>query len=68
MCFLSGKGITYFYETLSGKTNLELSSEKILLTRGDKYSLQTIDELTGHDIRVHIQHKVYMVCFTAKLF
>ena len=43
--FLSGKGITYFYETLSGKTNLELSSEKILLARRDKYSLQTIDLL-----------------------
>ena len=43
--FLSGKGITYFYETLSGKTNLELSSEKILLARGDKCSLQTIDLL-----------------------
>ena len=43
--FLSGKGITYFYETLSGKTNLELSSEEILLARGDKYSLQTIDVL-----------------------
>ena len=43
--FLSGKGITYFYETLSGKTNLELSSEKILLARGDKYSLQTIELL-----------------------
>ena len=43
--FLSGKGITYFYETLSGKPNLELSSEKILFTRGDKYSLQTIDLL-----------------------
>ena len=43
--FLSGKGITYFYETLSGKKNLELSSEKILLARRDKYSLQTIDLL-----------------------
>ena len=43
--FLSGKGITYFYETLSGKTNHELSSEEILLARGDKYSLQTIDVL-----------------------
>ena len=43
--FLSGKGITYFYETLSGETNLELSSEKILLARRDKYSLQTIDLL-----------------------
>ena len=43
--FLSGKGITYFYETLSGKTNLELRSEEILLARGDKYSLQTIDLL-----------------------
>ncbi len=40
--FLSGKGITYFYETLSGKTNQELSSEEILLARGDKYALQTI--------------------------
>ena len=43
--FLSGKGITYFYETLSGKTNLKHSSEEILLARGDKYSLQTIDVL-----------------------
>jgi glucokinase len=43
--FLSGKGITYFYETLSGKTNLELRSEDILLERGDKYSLQAIDVL-----------------------
>ena len=43
--FLSGKGISYFYGTLSGKTNLELSSEKILLSKGDKYSLQTIDIL-----------------------
>ena len=43
--FLSGKGITYFYETISGKTNPELSSEEILLARGDKYSLQTIDVL-----------------------
>ena len=43
--FLSGKGITYFYETLSGKTNQQLSSEEILLARGDKYSLQTIDVL-----------------------
>ena len=43
--FLSGKGITYFYGTLSGKTNLELSSEKILLSKGDKYSFQTIDIL-----------------------
>ena len=40
--FLSGKGITYFYAALSGKTNLELSSEEILSARGDKYSLQTI--------------------------
>ena len=40
--FLSGKGITYFYETLSGKTNLELSSEEILLARGDKYSFQNL--------------------------
>ena len=43
--FLSGKGIAYFYETLSGKTNLELSSEEILLARGDIYSHQTIDLL-----------------------
>ena len=43
--FLSGKGITYFYKALSGETNLELSNEEILLTRGDKYSLQTIDVL-----------------------
>ena len=43
--FLSGKGITYFYGTLSGKTNLELSSEKILLSKRDKYSFQTIDLL-----------------------
>ena len=43
--FLSGKGITYFYETLSGKTNPELSSEKIISARGDKYSLQTIELL-----------------------
>ena len=41
--FLSGKGIIYFYETLSGKINLELTSEEILLARGEKYSLQTID-------------------------
>ncbi|URQ67570.1 glucokinase [SAR86 cluster bacterium] len=41
--FLSGKGIIYFYETLSGKINLELRSEEILLERGEKYSLQTID-------------------------
>ena len=43
--FLSGKGITYFYKALSGETKLELSSEEILLTRGDKFSLQTIDIL-----------------------
>jgi len=43
--FLSGKGIIYFYKALSGETNLELSSEEILLTRGDKYCLQTIDVL-----------------------
>ena len=43
--FLSGKGITYFYKALSGETNLVLSNEEILLTRGDKYSLQTIDVL-----------------------
>ena len=43
--FLSGKGITYFYQTFSGKTNLELSSEEILLARGNKYSLQSIDLL-----------------------
>ena len=43
--FLSGKGITYFYETLSGKRDMELSSEEILLARGDKYSLQTINVL-----------------------
>jgi glucokinase len=43
--FLSGKGITYFYKVLSGETNLELSSEEILLARGDKHSLQTIDVL-----------------------
>ena len=43
--FLSGKGISYFYKALSGETNLELSSEEILLARGDKYSLQTINLL-----------------------
>ena len=43
--FLSGKGITYFYETLSGEINLQLSSEEILSARGDKYSFQTIDLL-----------------------
>jgi len=43
--FLSGRGIAYFYETLSGKANLELSSEEILSAREDKYSLQTIDVL-----------------------
>ena len=30
---------------MSGEANLELSNEEILLTRGDKYSLQTIDVL-----------------------
>ncbi len=39
--FLSGKGITYFYKALSGETNLDLSSEEILLASEDKYSLQT---------------------------
>ena len=43
--FLSGKGITFFYETLSGETNSELSSEEVLLSREDKYSLQTIELL-----------------------
>ena len=43
--FLSGKGITYFYKALSGETNLDLSSEEILLASEDKYSLQTIDVL-----------------------
>jgi glucokinase len=43
--FLSGKGITYFYRALSGETSLDLSSEEILLARGDTYSLQTRDVL-----------------------
>ena len=43
--FLSGKGITYFYKALSGETNLDLSSEEILLASEDKYSLQTRDVL-----------------------
>ena len=43
--FMSGEGIIYFYETISGKKNLKLSSEEILSARGDKYSLQTIDLL-----------------------
>ena len=41
--FLSGKGITFFHKTLSGETNSELSSEEVLLSREDKYSLQTIE-------------------------
>ena len=43
--FLSGKGITYFYEAFSGEANTELSSEEILLARGDDYSLKTIEVL-----------------------
>ena len=40
--FLSGKGIIYFYESLFGSSNTELSSEAILLGRKDDNCLQVI--------------------------
>ena len=43
--FLSGKGISYFYSTLSGKLNSSLSSEDILANRSDLHCLNTINLL-----------------------
>ncbi|MFL2706645.1 MAG: glucokinase [Gammaproteobacteria bacterium] len=43
--FLSGKGISYFYETLSDGTELRLSNEEILSNRENKYCLQSINLL-----------------------
>ena len=43
--FLSGKGISYFYETLSEGTELRLSNEEILSNRENKYCLQSINLL-----------------------
>ena len=43
--FLSGKGIIYFYESLFGSSNTELSSEAILLGRKDDNCLEVINLL-----------------------
>ena len=43
--FLSGKGITYFYSTLSGDLDSRLTSEEILLQRNDSFCQHTIDLL-----------------------
>lgn len=43
--FLSGKGITYFYSSLTENGNNELSSEDILSNRTDTYCLQVINLL-----------------------
>ncbi len=42
---LSGKGITYFYTTLSGDLDSDLTSEKILSERSDPHCLHTINLL-----------------------
>ena len=42
---LSGKGITYFYTTLSGDLESDLTSEKILSKRSDPHCLHTINLL-----------------------
>ena len=43
--FLSGKGITYFYSSLTENTDNALSSEDILSNRTDTYCLQVINLL-----------------------
>ena len=43
--FLSGKGITYFYSTLSGNPMNKLTSENILSERSDPHCLQTVNLL-----------------------
>jgi glucokinase len=40
--FLSGKGISFFYSTLSGDRDINLTNEQILSNREDNYCLQTI--------------------------
>ena len=42
---LSGKGITYFYSTLSGDLDSKLTSERILSARSDPHCLSTINLL-----------------------
>ena len=42
---LSGKGITYFYTTLSGDLDSKLTSEKILSERSDPHCLHSINLL-----------------------
>ena len=42
---LSGKGITYFYSTLSGDLDSKLTSERILSERSDPHCLSTINLL-----------------------
>ena len=43
--FLSGRGITYFYSSLTENADNELSSEDILSNRTDTYCLQVINLL-----------------------
>tara|TARA_Y100000992_G_scaffold280929_1_gene228334 strand:+ start:171 stop:1091 length:921 start_codon:yes stop_codon:yes gene_type:complete len=43
--FLSGKGINYFYSTLSGDLENELTSEKILSERSNPHCLHTVNLL-----------------------
>ena len=40
--FLSGKGISFFYSTLSGDKETNLTNEEILSNRKNNYSIQTI--------------------------
>ena len=43
--FLSGKGISFFYATLSGDEETNLTNEEILSNRKNNYSIQTISLL-----------------------
>ena len=43
--FLSGKGISFFYSTLSGDEETNLTNEEILSNRKNNYSIQTISLL-----------------------
>ena len=53
--FLSGKGIIYFYESLFGSSNTELSSEAILLGRKDDNCLEVI-KLLNHLLASYLRY------------
>ena len=61
--FLSGKGIIYFYESLFGSSNTELSSEAILLGRKDDNCLEVI-KLLNHLLASYLRYVTLAVSYT----